>query len=383
MKTVQGGISGFLTFVVLAGVGVLLIALFSNVGSGPAVPGLSPISTPPLPDQPESPLPTPSAPLARIGPPVLLAAGQIRLAPGNRDKIVAIVNKDSGSYIASLDPATRQENKLTNKILISPHLTDRWLVYKDQSSPGTLYQSRIKVINLTTKAEITLGSENSIQDSPDVSGNIIVWSEARGSKKSEAGIYSYDLTTGQEFIVVKNSLAGYPSISDDWIIYLQAVGSWPTSATGTLELRAHSLKTNEDFAIGLVWAARDARFGTFQAIDGDYVAWTKYDANRYVGELHVYDLKTRTDRQITAPTNGLPSNISFSAKRGIVVFSSASEGWTILDWLQPTPTSLSVKLPVESSLGHELSVVGDHLVWRVYLDRYVSESLVFAAKIAR
>jgi hypothetical protein len=150
-------------------------------------------------------------------------------------------------------------------------------------------------------------------------------------------------------------------------------------------LRARSLKTSEDFLIGVIPAPNDARNGTFYTIDGDKVAWTRVEttSGQYLAELHVYDLISRTDHALTAPSNGWPADLSLSTQSGVVVYSVPGQGWMALDWLQPEPTPLAVTPPADTAWGYELSVTGHYLLWRVYLNKDISESEAFVAEIMR
>ncbi len=383
MKTIRSGFSTVLILVALAGLTVLLIGLFSSANSSPTTLGSSPVAT--LSGVQISPLPTPNVPLARIGSPVLLQGSEqvVGLAEG-QDKLVTIAGQGAQAHTALVDPVNGATQTIASTVLINAHVAGHWLVYEDHSPVGSsAYYSRIRVRELNSGQEIALGDENAIQVDSDISRNIIVWDEPRNGKK--ASIYAYDLATNKTLpISVGEGVRGYPRISGQWIAYIQWPGQNPTGRESEVELHAHSLATGEDLLIWLMLMTNDSLGLSRYAIDGNKIAWTKLEAGgQYLAELHLYDLTTHTDRRLTEPTNGWPANISLSSQAGVVVYKSAGQGWAVLDWLQPTPTPLSLTPPINSQWGYELSVAGDYLVWQIQLNREASDGKVFVTKIVR
>jgi hypothetical protein len=99
-------------------------------------------------------------------------------------------------------------------------------------------------------------------------------------------------------------------------------------------------------------------------------------------ELHLSDLTTKTDRQLTGTLHLPPSMLSLSARSGIVVYYDEVRR-SALDWFQPTPVPLSIMPPIKSQWGYDLSVVGDYLVWRIPFNRESSDGQIIVTKIVR
>jgi len=381
MKNLRIGLGNVLALALFAGLAMLLITMFANSTSGLAT--LKPMAkATATPDGQISPLPTPlpTVPPVQIGPPQLLrASGQVGLSSIGGDKFIGIIGNRDVAYTALLDPTTGAERKLVDGILMNPRISDHWLVYEDHISKGsTLSYSRIKVIDLATDTNATLGGEDANQQLPDVSSNMVVWIDWRNRKSSDVDIYGYDLTTGKEFpVVTRPGPNSNPKISGQWVVYVEPVNQSPA----IVDLRAHSLETGDDFSIGFIPATLDSWSGTRYRIDGDKVAWTKNEASGQYA-LHLYDLTLRTDRTLTEPSIWPLAGISLSAKNGVALYNDAGRR-ILLDWLQPTPTPISVTLPAKTPWGYELYLSADHLIWWVALNRDLIENQVFVARITR
>jgi beta propeller repeat protein len=377
MKNFRNGLGNIVILVFLGGLVIAMIAIFNSLGGQSAGPNSSPAPT--AIGVQVSPLSTPmgsSVPLARIGTPVVLRAsgrlGQLNLTS---DKLVNVAGED-GTML--LDPTSGLSRTLATIGLANARVSDRWLVYEDHPPVTATYYSRIKIIDLNTGREILLGNKNFYQRRPSISENVVVWEDWRNQATSGLDIYGYDLTTGKEFpVVVKPGANSDARISGQWVVYVE-----PTEQDKYLaELRAHSLKTGEDYAIGIIPAPNNSNNGTYHALDSDKVAWVKNVADGQY-ELHLSDLTTKTDRQLTGTLHLPPSMLSLSARSGIVVYYDEARR-SALDWFQPTPVPLSIMPPIKSQWGYDLSVVGDYLVWRIPFNRESSDGQIIVTKIVR
>lgn len=388
MKTIRTGLSAIFLLGLLGGLVLLLIALFSSANPSLIAQGTPIIATPTLTGS-ISPLPTPTlvVPPALVGPPVLLqTSGPLGALRESQGKLISTVKQGENVYTALIDPATGEEQQLADSALINPRVSGHWLVYEDRSTSDSADYSQIKVINRTSGSEMSLGSEETKQKTPDISGNIVVWADWGNRENNTVGIYGHDLSTRETFpIVVEPGLRSIPRISGEWVIYVE----WPSENSSgreiAIELRAHSLETGEDFAIGFIPSPLDASWGRYHAIDGDKIAWSKIEADGQQGELHLYDLTTRTDRKLLGLVNGWYSNLSISASSGIIVF--PGDSGTAVDWFQPVPTLINFELPPpirsEASWGSDFRVVGNHLIWLVTLNPEGSQAQLFVAQITR
>jgi hypothetical protein len=386
MKNLHSGVSNLLVFVILTGLVVAMIALFNNQSTPSAGLGSSPVPT--VVGGQASPLATPvgsSVPLAKIGKPVLLTSvDRLGTLNGDQNKFASIVGEGASAQTIVLDPATGTAQTVTNTALMNAKASGHWLVYVDHPAFNAKpYYQRLKVLNLDNGQEIDLGDENSLQDDPYISGNIVVWDEPVNGRLSS--IYGYDLVTGKKFpIVVKPGSRGHPRISGQWVTYVQ----WPEQTSRewqfAIELHAYSLKTGEDILIGVIPSPKDAGWGTQYALDEDKIVWNKYlESSGRRSELHLYDLTTRTDRKLAGPSDGWAYDLSISAESGVIAFPGGKG--SVLDWRQPEAVYLSFDLPPRPA-GASISgfrVFGDRLFWRVPLDREGSEVHLFTAPITR
>lgn len=386
MKNWRSGFSNILILSFLVGLAALIIAVFDSQGLQSAGPGSSPVPT--AVGVQVSPLSTPvgsSVALARIGTPVLIQSSSvIGLQGGDQQNLLGVSRRGNQAYTAVFDLVTGKERKIANTALPNARLSGHWLIYEDHPPvTSTVYYNRIKVVNLNSRQEFLLGDNNAMQQSPSISGDIVVWTDWRNQEKTNVDIYGYDLVKGQGFpIVVKPGPNSGPMISGKWIVYIE-----PTAQGQHLaELRAHSLATGEDFSIGIIPDPQDATNGTHYAIDGDEVVWTKVEpSNPSSSSLHLYNLRTRLDRQLSEQTMGEPSSgLSISSHAGIVVCGCAGQGWTVIDTFQSPPVQLSVTKPMTSPTGgYQLSVLGDSLVWWVGLRPGTHEANVYIVPITR
>ena len=144
--------------------------------------------------------------------------------------------------------------------LVSPVVSGRWLAYVDEIQQVPI---QIKVRNLETGEEIALDHDGLGQGSPAISGDWVVFSERSPNDDNVSNIYAYDLSTDTRLPVAVEGgqVRCCPKVSKQWVIYLQGDAPWDSQRTASIELRAHSLTTGEDFAIGSVPAPNDASFG--------------------------------------------------------------------------------------------------------------------------
>jgi hypothetical protein len=118
--------------------------------------------------------------------------------------------------------------------------------------------------------------------------NVVVWEEYSGGGRN---IYGYDLSQKRRFTVAEgNGSRIDPQTDGTWVVYLfQDPEEQPLHT-----LRAHHIPTGEDFDIGLMpMNPGDYPPSRFR-ISGNRIAWIGIKR----GEIHLYDLETRTDEVI-------------------------------------------------------------------------------------
>ena len=274
-----------------------------------------------------------------------------------------ITSNDAGIKVFNLPV---KEVFKSHERLLSPVVSGRWLAYvvEAQQAPR-----QIKVLNLETGEEIALGHDELGQGEPAVSGNWVVFGERSPNDDKVSNIYAYDLSkdTRLPIAVEEGKVRCCPKVSEQWVIYLQGQAPWDSRRT-SIELRAHSLITGEDFAIGSVPAPNNASFGTFHALDDGRAAWVRNEPN-YLSSMHLYDLATREDRILPSET-GYLGGVSLTDKQHLVVFNN--NGWKVVDWSKAQPTL--TPLPWSSGINN-LRAAGDYLVGQASRDVFVAQIL--------
>lgn len=274
-------------------------------------------------------------------------------------------------FITTNDAGTRvfdipiQEVFKSNERLLSPVVSGRWLAYVAEAQQ---VPRQIKVLNLETGEEIALDHDELGQGELAISGSWVVFSERSPNNDNVNNIYTYDLNKGvrQPVAVEGGKIRCCPKVSNQWVIYLQADAPWDSRRT-TIELRAHSLITGEDFAIGSVPAPNDASFGVLHALDNDKVVWVKYEPD-WTRSLHLYDLTKREDRVLPSKP-GYVGDVSITDKQHLVVVNNG--GWKVIDYSKLQP--LLVPVPWSSIDG--LRAAGDYLVGETSRDIFVTQIL--------
>ena len=161
-------------------------------------------------------------------------------------------------------------------------------VARVQAGPPRSDLAKLSVYDLLEGKTLAVAEGKLSGSNPRVSGNIVVWDEYHGDGRN---IYGYDLSQKRRFTVAEGrGSRTFPQVSGDWVVYL----FWHHEEQPVHMLRAHHIPTGDDFEIGLVpmkpgdWPPSRFR------ISGSRVAWIGVKW----GEIHVYNLETRTDEVI-------------------------------------------------------------------------------------
>ncbi|CAG0934844.1 hypothetical protein TFLX_03704 [Thermoflexales bacterium] len=176
-------------------------------------------------------------------------------------------------YQVDLKTGSARQIGTWRKGIGSIHASERYVVW-EQTSDSQEY-TEIHVYDLQQDREMVLAIHTAWVD---ISGDTVVWGD----------VQAYNLALGKP-IEVKNlhGRPSYPTISDQWVIYLDPVTSY------VADIYAHNLSTSEDFKIGTMPMLGD-RIGTvdwYPVISGKNIVWVSED-----NQLHQYDLNSRTDR---------------------------------------------------------------------------------------
>ncbi|MDD1654263.1 MAG: PKD domain-containing protein [Methanomicrobiales archaeon] len=152
----------------------------------------------------------------------------------------------------------------------------------------------------TTESIISVGTPDSDQLVPVISGDRLAWVDYRGGTGE---IYLYHILTGEEQQVSpEGDMCDSPDISGDWMVWRVY-----NESSGGYDLDIHDLATGEDIRISSGGADHSN-----PDVDGIHVVW---DDNRAGNtDIYVYDLSTGEETQITTDP-GNENNPAISGTR--------------------------------------------------------------------
>lgn len=179
-----------------------------------------------------------------------------------------------------------------------------WVQEEPGAAPGTT--GRVWIKSLSTGRAFPISTTPGIQDSPDVSGDVVVWADTRNSCPTcDRDIYGYRLSTGQEFpIAVGPGDQNNPAVSGSVVVW-QEVAEDQTS-----RIRGVDLASGQALEIAPPLTGTHAFYGR-PAIDGPIVVYAEVHGNpkdvaHYSHVIYAYNLKTgvRTPvAQVNWPTS--------------------------------------------------------------------------------
>jgi hypothetical protein len=296
----------------------------------------------------------------------------------------------SGNYVAWIEDDEDRLPSPTPELVITPRRTARpWTppvlptpvlppplptladAGTPQPTPIVAPSRSIHVYNLSTGQETQVVPEaaGDLQDI-SMSGRTVVWDTTHGSGNPSGphpyatDLYGYDLATGRQYPVVRGGGTElFPQVSGDWVVYY----AWPDSEDSldlaAPTLRAHSLATGEDIALGPAWHYQGSYFCS---LSGQRVVWLASD-----GHDRLYDLGKR---QLRLLGTGIASGRL--AGSGAVL----SEGRFLLN--PDTGAAFTLPEPVTGA-GAALDEVvtdGQSVVWSYGLD---GQRQLYAAHLRR
>lgn len=267
--------------------------------------------------------------LAGIAYLAISAGGGARSAAGDAKRPVWMVWVDMrNSYVDGSATADKQEtdiyafNTTTREekavctaagYQADPATSGDWVVWADArddaNGNGTLdpAESDIYAYNLKTNEERPICTANSSQVSPSISGDWVVWSDARDDKDGDPtdadyDIYAYNMKTGEERAVC-TSPGGQtaPRVSGDWVVWEDVHGD------ATNDIYAYNLSSREERA---VCTARGRQ--TQPEIDGDWVVWADASddlngdgiADEDEFDIHAYNLRSAEEKTVCSASAG-------------------------------------------------------------------------------
>jgi len=167
---------------------------------------------------------------------------------------------------------------------------------------------------------------------------LIVW-DNNGEKSEDIAVFWY---VGDELGVRQITSGGFnPSISGDKIV-------WQSYRNGNYDIYMYDLS----FPIGKEWQITfDGSFKFGPAISGDKIVWS-------VGNIYMYDLSTKEERQIT--TTGQSRNPSISGDK--IVWEDSRNG-NLDIYMYDLSTGNERQITTDTNGQFSPSISGDKIVW--------------------
>ena len=167
-----------------------------------------------------------------------------------------------------------------------------------------------------TITEFIVATGSAVQSSPDISGNIVVWSERPDGLVSgdNRDIYALDLGTGQQFVVCRADRGQtQPRISGKLVVWQddrsgRAVAAepmvWQSPLSATDDIYAYDLEQRREFAV-----ATGEALQRYPDVSGNIIVWE--DRRNGNSDIYAYDVSTGNEFPITTdPAEQFNSRIS-------------------------------------------------------------------------
>jgi beta propeller repeat protein len=194
-------------------------------------------------------------------------------------------------------------------------------------------------------AERQITTHSSNQRYPVISGDRIVWEDARNGNFD---IYMYDLSTGTETQITTDSLGTVvplPSISGDRLV-------WSDERSGNEDIYMYDLSSGYEQRITM-----DPGPQKGPKISGDRIVWMD---NRYSNwDIFMYDLSTGTETQITTNTG----NQNWPAISGDRIVWMDQRNGNLDIYMYDISTRTELPISTNSATQQDPEISGDRIVW--------------------
>jgi hypothetical protein len=209
--------------------------------------------------------------------------------------------------------------------------TERYFAW---AAPDTANPSveKVHIYDVRAGKELSMG-KGGAQGWPDVSGDIIAWSEVNGDNSWD--IYTYNVASRQlTAAVVRPGGQTVPKIAGEWIIYMQRRSSDVRDEMRDLYL--YNLNSGEEIHIGPSPYAGRLEGDTYGIANGR-VAWIGWDIGAEptpegpLPALHVYDLTNRAERTLDLLADCAPYYFKMA---GDLILTGCSDGFYGYDLAQ-------------------------------------------------
>lgn len=181
------------------------------------------------------------------------------------------------------------------------------------------YRSLISIVQLSTGTVVRLGDDSGSARISMETPDRVLWTFGCDPCSSfKPGLYLYDVATGTNALVTTNNSYGVSAQMDgDWVLFPQVTSAYSTRNNPVAILRAHNLKTGDEFALteSLYFPLVDK--GTYAVGDGIAV-WLER-GGEYPSMLMMHDFGN--DKTAAVPLKGWVGEVvSLGVDDGIITW---------------------------------------------------------------
>jgi beta propeller repeat protein len=259
------------------------------------------------------------------------------------DKIVWEDLRNENDDIYMYDLSTKKELQITTNKSIQecPSIYGNKIVWEDESDG----RHDIYMEDLSTKTQVRISKSGSAYN-PEIYGNKIVW---EGESNGNEDIYMYDLSTKKEIRITTSGSAYMPTIYGNKIVYSD-------DNNGNFSIYVYDLSTSKRTLISNTSIKR-------ADIYEDRIVWVDFKVDGYEGfdTLYMYNLTTSKKTQIIA----IPGSIVSAAIYGDKIIWQVANGRNSGIYVYNVSTSKKTKI-ITDDLSNFPDIYGDRIVWQKY-----------------
>ncbi|MDQ6693760.1 MAG: hypothetical protein M3014_04970, partial [Chloroflexota bacterium] len=232
-------------------------------------------------------------------------------------------------------PRLQNEPQVSGNIIV-------WTDYRDVKASDDLEGGDIYMFDISTGKESLVSNARSAQRHPATNGKVIVWADFRNETDPNGpngDIYGYDIATHQEFVISNAAdLQNYPAISGNTVVW----SDFRKGEEYNSDLYGYDLTTHKEFLISNAPGSQME-----PAISGNLVVWSDFrnDPKGQNSDIYGYDLTTHREFPIYVGP-GAQSYPHISGNTVVWEDASAKDGTDVMmSTISGVPFSPPVPLP--------------------------------------
>jgi len=263
-----------------------------------------------------------------------------------------LISSMASASTAQNTSSTIVETRITlNGSAVSPAINGDRIVYQGYQNGIHIY-----MYNLSTSKETQITTNESVQWSPAIYGDRIVWTDERDEHEE---IYMYNLSTSKETRITNTQLKNnqspyqlgkiYPAIYEDRIV-------WFDFRDGNRAIYMYNLSTSKETQITNIKSDRKR-----PAIYGDRIVWSDGSNGKF--DIYMYNLFTQKETLITTSKSDQLDPVIYGDR---IVWQDDLNGDGNYDiYMYNLSTSKETRITTSGKASIP-SIYGDRIVWQDY-----------------